>query len=384
MVRVDTELLGLQIVALNDASVVGEVDGLIIDDRAMKVAGFLVDLGLFEASVLPFHKASAVGADAIIVADSDTLAPITADADLDTLATKDITISDARVITRSGKTVGSVGDFFVDTDSGDVVGMEFIADDQSVYPKDVAVLPSAAVVRLGRDIVVVSDDYLQRLQRDAGSLDRLTRDDPVPALPPETALQPAPEPEAAAQAELTPQPEAAPEFEAPAVAQAAPEFEAPPEPEAPAGADEPAVAEADEPSPSTEPDSAGGHPAHRPHRGRRGGRGPDRCGRGRHSGRGRRTGRARAGGRPRGAATALLDRQACPASHRRRRRRTDRRRRRHRHPRDDPEGEEQRPTADPLPERGVGPPRRDLSDDQARRRTTSLWRAICAPQREGC
>ena len=180
MARVDTELLGLQIVALDDASVIGEVDGLIIDDKTMKVAGFLVDLGLFEASVLPFGNASAVGADAIIVASADALAPITGDPDLDALATKDITISDARVITRSGKTVGSIGDFFVDTDSGDVVGMEFIADDQSIYPKDMAVLPGAAVLRLGRDIIVVSDDYLQRLQRDAGSLDRLVRDIPVP------------------------------------------------------------------------------------------------------------------------------------------------------------------------------------------------------------
>ncbi len=200
MVRVDTELLGLQIVALDDASVVGEVDGLIIDDKAMRVAGFLIDLGLFEASVLPFGNALAVGADAIIIPSADTLALITADADLDTLATRDITISDARVITRSGKTVGSIGDFFVDTDSGDVVGMEFIADDQSIYPKDVAVLPSAAVLRLGRDIVVVSDDYLQKLQRDAGSLDRLARDDTpaaitTPSEPDESAVETEPSPE---------------------------------------------------------------------------------------------------------------------------------------------------------------------------------------------
>jgi len=195
MARVDTELLGLQIVALDDASVVGEVDGLIIDDRAMKVAGFLVDLGLFEASVLPFGSASAVGGDAIIVPSADTLALITTDAALDALATKDIAISDARVITRSGKTVGFIGDFFVDTDSGDVVGMEFIADDQSIYPKDVAVLPSAAVLRLGRDIVVVTDDYLQALQRDAGSLDRLSRDDAPAAVTTPSEPEPAPEPE---------------------------------------------------------------------------------------------------------------------------------------------------------------------------------------------
>lgn len=211
MARVDTELLGLQIVSLGDASVVGEVDGLIINDKAMKVAGFLVDLGLFEASVLPFGSALAVGADAIIVPNVDTLGPITADADLDALATKDIAISDARVITRAGKTVGSIGDFFVDTDSGDVVGMEFVADDQSIYPKDVAVLPSAAVLRLGRDIVVVSDDYLQRLQRDAGSLDRLTHDDTpatvaTPAEPeaPDATVEAAPASDPGAPADLEP------------------------------------------------------------------------------------------------------------------------------------------------------------------------------------
>jgi uncharacterized protein YrrD len=280
MARVDTELLGLQIVALDNASVVGEVDGLIIDDKSMRVAGFLVDLGLFEASVLAFGSASAVGADAIIISGADSLAPITANAELDTLATRDITISDARVITRSGKSVGSIGDFFVDTDSGDVVGMEFIADDQSIYPKDVAVLPSAAVLRLGRDIVVVSDDYLQRLQRDAGSLDRLTRDDthatittsPEPESP--SAAEPSPEPESPSAAEPSPERESpsaaepSPEPESPSAAEPSPEPESPsaaepsPEPESSQAADTPAtvglddrpsITEVDEPAVVAEP-----------------------------------------------------------------------------------------------------------------------------------
>jgi uncharacterized protein YrrD len=256
MARVDTELLGLQIVALDNASVVGEVDGLIIDDKSMRVAGFLVDLGLFEASVLAFGSASAVGADAIIISGADSLAPITANAELDTLATRDITISDARVITRSGKSVGSIGDFFVDTDSGDVVGMEFIADDQSIYPKDVAVLPSAAVLRLGRDIVVVSDDYLQRLQRDAGSLDRLTRDDthatittsPEPESP--SAAEPSPEPESPSAAEPSPEPES------PSAAEPSPEPESSQAADTPATVgldDRPSITEVDEPAVVAEP-----------------------------------------------------------------------------------------------------------------------------------
>ena len=253
MVRADTELLGLQIVASDDASVIGEVDGLIIDDRAMTVAGFLVDLGLFEATVLPFGSASAVGSDAIIVPSAGTLAPITADPALDALAMKDITISDARVITRSGKTVGSIGDFFVDTDSGDVVGMEFIADDQSIYPKDVAVLPSAAVLRLGRDIVVVSDDYLQKLQRDAGSLERLARDDTLATIvtPPEPEAPSEPEfsraAESSSEADFLPGAESS---EAESLSKAAADGPAVAE------MDEPAVVAESEPAVETEPTTA--------------------------------------------------------------------------------------------------------------------------------
>src|SRR5680860_625542 len=71
MPRIDTDLLGLQIVSMKTATVVGEVDALVIEDETLKVVGFLVDLGLREASVLPFGDARAVGEDAIIIADAD-------------------------------------------------------------------------------------------------------------------------------------------------------------------------------------------------------------------------------------------------------------------------------------------------------------------------
>ncbi len=175
MVRIDTDLLGLQIIALDGATVVGEVDGLLIDDAAMKVAGFLVDTGLYEASTLPFESAYAVGSDAIIVESADRITEISANPTLETLAEKDVAISEAKAITRSGRGVGVIGDFFVNTDTGDVVGMEFIAADQTVYPRNTAVIPASAVVRLGRDIVVLGDDYDQHLMKDETSLERIVR-----------------------------------------------------------------------------------------------------------------------------------------------------------------------------------------------------------------
>src|SRR5680860_297038 len=172
MARIDTDLLGLQIIALDSATVVGEIDGLLIDDTALKVAGFLVDLGLYEASVLPFGSARAVGSDAVIVDSAEKIAEISADPTLEALAEKDVTISDAKAITRSGRSVGTIGDFFVDTNTGDVIGMEFLAADQTVYPRDVAVIPTSVVYRLGTDIIVLEDDYDKHLMGDSASLDR--------------------------------------------------------------------------------------------------------------------------------------------------------------------------------------------------------------------
>ncbi len=175
MTRIDTDLLGLQIVALDTATVVGEVDGLLIDDATVKVAGFLVDLGLYEASVLPYASAHAVGLDAVIVESGSKISAISANPALAALAEKDITITDAKAITREGRSVGTIGDYFVDTETGDVVGMEFIAADQTVYPRETAVIPASSVYRLGRDIIVLEADYDQHLQKDDSSLERVAK-----------------------------------------------------------------------------------------------------------------------------------------------------------------------------------------------------------------
>ncbi|HZK48306.1 MAG TPA: hypothetical protein VFD74_01725 [Thermoleophilia bacterium] len=235
MARMDTDLLGLQIVALDSAAVVGEIDGLLIDDATMKVAGFLVDLGLYEASVLSFGSAHAVGLDAVIVESADKITEISADPTLEALNERDIAISDAKAITRSGRSVGTIGDFFVDTENGDVVGMEFLAADQTIYPRGIAVIPASVVFRLGRDIVVLDDDYDQHFLKDGDSLERVGHSrsaEPAPVVTPEVVVAP----EAATEAE-SPVLEVPEEAEAVAVEPAA-ESELEP-PVAPAAAIEP-------------------------------------------------------------------------------------------------------------------------------------------------
>lgn len=204
MARIDTDFLGMQIIALDSATVVGEIDGLLIDDAAMKVAGFLVDTGLYEASTLGFGAAYAVGLDAVIVESADKITEISADPVLEALAEKDVAISDAKAITRSGRSVGIIGDFFVDTETGDVVGMEFLAVDQTIYPREAAVIPVSVVHRLGRDIVVLEDDYDRHLMKDEASLGRVAQPPATESASPEPAtVEPEETPDAAVDTEDT-------------------------------------------------------------------------------------------------------------------------------------------------------------------------------------
>ncbi len=172
MARLDTDLLGLPIVSKEDASIVGEVDGLIIDEQTLRVAGFVVDLSLYEAMVLPFAKAQAIGEDAIIIEGASSVVRLSENQELEDLTEREITLSGVVAITLAGKNVGAVGDFFVDAQSGDLEGFEFLPLEEAVYPRDTVVVPISVVHRLGRDIVVLANDYDQHFMPDGEALTR--------------------------------------------------------------------------------------------------------------------------------------------------------------------------------------------------------------------
>jgi len=170
MARVDSDLLGLPIVNLADASVVGEVDGLVLDDATMKVVGFLVGLGIHEAKVLPFTAVRAIGEDAVMIEAVSVVVSISTHPQMEETALKDIALSGSRALTSSGQTVGVIGDFFIDTDTGAIVAVELLPGDSVLYPREPAVLPVSGVHRIGQYTAVLTDDYEQKLVKDLSSL----------------------------------------------------------------------------------------------------------------------------------------------------------------------------------------------------------------------
>lgn len=157
MARSDKDFLGLEVIGLDDASLLGEVDGLIVDETTKRVAGLIIDMGLYEASVLPFDRITALGEDAVLVESAEAVRPLSQEPELEAVAQRSIQLDELLILTDGGDVVGMVGDYFVNPGDGSLAGIEIVIDAEA--GEETHVVPISAVVSIGTDLVMVSSKY---------------------------------------------------------------------------------------------------------------------------------------------------------------------------------------------------------------------------------
>lgn len=160
MARRDKDFLGLEVVSLEDASVVGEVDGLIVDEAANRVVGLLLDMGIYEAKALAFSDVACIGEDAVMIESTAVVKPISEQSDLEQVVGRDVHVSDSLAISDRGDIVGTTGDFYVDSESGEIRGIELVAEEDT--GEQTYVMPIGSVVRIGADLVMFNADFARR------------------------------------------------------------------------------------------------------------------------------------------------------------------------------------------------------------------------------
>ena len=158
MARKDKDFLGLEVVSLEDASVVGEVDALLINDSAA-VAGLVIDLGVYEAKVLAFSDILSIGEDAVMIGAAAAVKPISQDAALEEVAELDVHVSDTLVMTDKGDLVGIVGDYYVDPSTGAIKGLEILPEDSEEDSDQAYLVPSSEVIRIGSELVMLKAGF---------------------------------------------------------------------------------------------------------------------------------------------------------------------------------------------------------------------------------
>lgn len=154
-----SDLVGLQIVSRDEADVVGQVDALIIDEQNLALAGFIVNLGLYEPLSMAREAAEVIGPHAVLIASASAIRPLSSEPALEKLAMRKTSATNTRAVTVSGKAVGTICDLSVDTVTGSVLGLEFVPAVLPAGDFTSLLLPLSCVVKLGKDLAVVSDDY---------------------------------------------------------------------------------------------------------------------------------------------------------------------------------------------------------------------------------
>jgi uncharacterized protein YrrD len=217
-----SRLQGLPVVSLEDASIVGHVAVVVLADDPPRVAGFLLGVGLYEARLLRFDGVHAVGGDAVVVACNDDPVLLSSDPAFEALVERRLDLEAARAVTLAGSPAGTVRDYYVDTETGDLMGLVVATRPGPAPAGPLSAIPMSHVRRV-RDLVVLEDDYALHTVATASALPRRERtQDPAP--PPESRVAPGPQ-------ELPPAPGSETTPQAPASDEAVPD--APSEPALP-------------------------------------------------------------------------------------------------------------------------------------------------------
>ncbi|WP_174729825.1 PRC-barrel domain-containing protein [Mesobacillus harenae] len=149
-----TQITGLPIISISDGSQVGTVKSLVINPDKGSVDFLTIEHEDWQVSVkaIPFKKVVGIGEYAVTVESDSSVIDLNEIPIANQLVNKKIKITNTKVMTRKGELLGEVLEFFIDQDTGNILGMQL-----SIGEKQVA-LRSGAVVTFGKDIVIVQED----------------------------------------------------------------------------------------------------------------------------------------------------------------------------------------------------------------------------------
>lgn len=167
------EVLGLPVISICDGIEVGRVKGIIINAEKGAVDYIVVDSGvqMLDTRVINTGNLLGIGEHAVTVENESAMDDLGKVPAAQELLQKNIQVKGTKVLTKKGRLVGKTGDIYIDPDSCNIVGLEFISN--SVQDK-VRLIPRDCVITFGKDLVIVEEDVESRL---ADGIDGLNRDE---------------------------------------------------------------------------------------------------------------------------------------------------------------------------------------------------------------
>lgn len=153
--KTSKQIVGLPIISINDGKELGTVKSLVVNPEHGTIDFITVHHEDWQISVkaVPFKKVIGVGDFAVTIESETNIIDLTEIPIANTLVTKNIKISGARIMSKKGHLLGKVDEYLVNEDNGSIIALQLVvANDEEV------VLASEHVHTFGKDILIVNED----------------------------------------------------------------------------------------------------------------------------------------------------------------------------------------------------------------------------------
>ncbi|MGB9903258.1 MAG: PRC-barrel domain-containing protein [Desulfotomaculales bacterium] len=170
--RKSKQLLNLPVFSLEEGRQIGKVKGLVVDPAKKAVVALVTEEKSWprEQKFIPFHLLHSVGDDAVTVERSSTLQKGASLPEIARLARDKLEVLGTRIVLENGTILGHVDEFYIDLETGEIVGLEFSAGVLSSVMQGRAYLDASFIRTLGKQVTVCTDECLNHLVKLEGGV----------------------------------------------------------------------------------------------------------------------------------------------------------------------------------------------------------------------
>lgn len=153
--KTSKQIVGLPIVSINDGKEIGTVKTLVVNPQEGTIDFLTINHEDWQISVkaIPFKKVIGVGDFAVTIENEMNVIDLTEIPIANSLVSKNIKISGARVMSKKGHLIGKVTEYYINDDNGLIIAVNVALNGDAE-----AVLAAEHVTTYGKDILVVNED----------------------------------------------------------------------------------------------------------------------------------------------------------------------------------------------------------------------------------
>jgi uncharacterized protein YrrD len=170
--RKGRDMIGKPVVAYDTGEKVETVTDLIFDQDENRLLGFLIDEGgwFSNAKVLPLNQIKAIGLDAVVVADENSIRTSSSFPDIHRVLERNNVLKGTQIMTLDGRDLGTMVDLYFDDQTGIVEGYEVSGGLFADAYSGRSFVPAPQTLKIGEDVAFVPPEIADLMEEQVGGI----------------------------------------------------------------------------------------------------------------------------------------------------------------------------------------------------------------------